>query len=108
MSSTGCFVVSADKADTAIAFQSAMTAGSPSDAGGVAAAAVAVPAERAARSGTAAQKASHPRTRAGRLQEERRWLNVCIFAPRAGALGGDTRRPGGPRRPRGKSVIPAV
>jgi hypothetical protein len=81
MVSTPCLVVSADRVDTAIAFQSAMTAGLPSDAGGGVAAAVAVPAERATRSGTTAHKASNPRTRAGRLREERRWLSVCILAP---------------------------
>src|SRR6201987_39847 len=83
MSSTGCLVVSADKVVTAIAFQSVMTAGSPAGAADVVAA-VAVPAVRVIRSGTAAQKASHLRAWAAPRGEDRRWLDVCILPPGSG------------------------
>jgi hypothetical protein len=45
------------------------------------AAAVAVPAARVIRSGTAAQNASHERAFAGRRWEDGKWLSACIWAP---------------------------
>ena len=86
MSSTGCLVVSADKVATAIAFQSVMTVGSPADAADGVAAAVAVPAARVIRSGTAAQNASHERAFAGRCWENGKWMRACISPPQAGRV----------------------
>src|SRR5438034_3457526 len=82
MVSTPCLVVSADKVATAIAFQSVMTAGSPASAADGVAAAVAVPAVRVIRSGTAAQNASHERAFAGRRWENGKWMRACISPPR--------------------------